>query len=487
MMNMNDFNMEEKDIYKLFNDVKIEESEFDPMDEEVTDIEKQKIKKNLKKRIKGERKFKPLKYVSIAVALGLICTIGIGTISPAFAENIPILNSITQKLNDEFGSHGSYAEYSQIVNKPVMSNGITLTINEVIADDSKLVIGYTIKSNKHIENLETFSLSMFLKIDGKRSGSSGSSVGNYTNDCTYVGSEEIHTDLVKNTSNKVNITLNVDEISNIKGKWNFAFSASKDQLVKNSVVFKPNIKLDFPNSIAKVDKIVFSPIDTSIFVSGNYKDKEKVKKNMEVNHDDSLMDYDYWVAYDDKGVELIPKGIGGGNSDSNKGTFNTEMQYDKLNKIPKYLTIVPCKITPSAGGGVSTDKNGKEVHYTVKTKKPVEISKTIDGIYPMELTQGKMGKITIESIETNNDSTTVKYRVDGKAPYFQAQDLWIKDSSGKEVDYKSYDIKKDNSNPNEFVRQFKKLDSNKKYTIFTDDFSNVEFREDLKFTINLSK
>ncbi|OAA86330.1 DUF4179 domain-containing protein [Clostridium ljungdahlii] len=483
---MNDFNMEEKDVYKLFNDVRIEESEFDPMDEEVTDIEKQKIKKNLKKKIRGQRKFKTLKYASIAAALGLICTIGIGTISPAFAENIPILNSITQKLNDEFGSHGSYAEYSEIINKPVTSNGVTLTINEIIADDSKLVIGYTIKSNKHIENLETFGLSMFLKIDGKRSGSNGSSVGNYTNDCTYVGSEEIHTDLLKNTSNKVNITLNVDEISNIKGEWDFAFSASKDQLVKNSVVFKPNIKLDFPNSIAKVDKVVFSPIDTSIFISGNYKDKEKVKKNMEVNHDDSLMDYDYWAVYDDKGVELMTKGSGG-SSDTNKGIFNVEMQYNKLNKIPKYLTIVPCKITPSAVGGEGVDKNGKEVHYTIKSKKPVEISKTIDGVYPIELSQGKMGKIVIESIETNKDSTTVKYRVEGKAPYFQAQDLWIKDSSGKGVDYKSYDIRKDDSKPNEFVRQFKKLDSNKKYTIFTNDFSNVDFREDLKFTINLSK
>ena len=96
-----------------------------------------------------------------------------------------------------------------------------------------------------------------------------------------------------------------------------------------------------------------------------------------------------------------------------------------------------------------------------------------------------MGKITIEKIETNNDSTTVKYRVEGKAPYFQAQSLWIKDSNGKEVDYKSYDIRKDDSKPDEFVRQFKKLDPNKKYTIVTNDFSNVEFREDLKFKINL--
>lgn len=485
-MNINGFNMEEKDIYRLFNSVNIGESEFDSMDEEVTDTEKKRIKKNLKKRIKAKGKFKLLKYGSIAAIFSLISIIGIGCVSPTLARNIPVLNSITQKLNDKFGFHGEYERYSQVINKPVMSNGVTLTINEIIVDDSKLVIGYTIKSDNKIQNLEIFCLSKFLQINGERAASGGSSTGNYTDEHTYVGSEEIHTDLLNNASNKINITLNVDEISSVKGKWNFSFSGSKDELIKNSVVFKPNIKLDFPNSIANVDKVVFSPIDTSIFISGKYKDKEKAKNDVEVNHDGSLMDYDYWIAYDDKGVELMTKGTGGGGGDINKGTFNAEMQYSKLDKIPQYLTIIPCKII-LPGEGVCTDKNGREIHYTVEGKKPTEISKTIYGVYPIELSQGKMGKIIIEKIETKSDSTIVKYRVEGKAPYFEAESLWIKDSLGKMVDYKSYDIRKDESKPNEFVREFEKLDPSKKYTIYTNDFSNVEFREDLRFKINLDK
>lgn len=39
-MNNNDFNLEEKDIYKLFNGIKIEESEFNDMNEEVDQIQK---------------------------------------------------------------------------------------------------------------------------------------------------------------------------------------------------------------------------------------------------------------------------------------------------------------------------------------------------------------------------------------------------------------------------------------------------------------
>ncbi|NMA57813.1 hypothetical protein [Clostridium cochlearium] len=42
-------------------------------------------------------------------------------------------------------------------------------------------------------------------------------------------------------------------------------------------------------------------------------------------------------------------------------SFNSQMNYTKVRDIPKYLTILPCKITPSGGGGVSVDKNKKSL------------------------------------------------------------------------------------------------------------------------------
>ena len=75
----------------------------------------------------------------------------------------------------------------------------------------------------------------------------------------------------------------------------------------------------------------------------------------------------------------------------------------------------------------------------------------------------------------------------GKAPYFQATDLLIKDEKGNDIKIKDYNIRKDAANPNEFSKVFESLDPNKKYTIYTNDFSNVEFRDDLKFNIQLNK
>ncbi|AUM93964.1 TPA: DUF4179 domain-containing protein [Clostridium botulinum] len=480
MKNNEKINLHEKEIYKLFNEMKFDESELNSMDEEVDIIQKERIKKNLNNKIKRESRFNKLKYTSVAAAITLAFSIGIVTASPTFAKNIPVLNSIMQILNNKYGTKVDYAKYSEIINKSVSNNGITITINEVIADDSKLVISYTLKSDKKIKDLEVFGLGRFLKINGKTFSSGGSSLGQYIDDYTYIGSEEIHTSIPEDK--KFNVDLNITEVSDIKGKWNFAFSPSKEEIFRESAVFKPNQKLDFPDSNATIDKVVFSPIDTSIFITGYGKNK-----SIKAGPDGGMFDYNYWIAFDDNGIELIPKGLGGGEFDFNKHTFSSEMQYEKSKSIPKFLTIIPCKITPSGGGGVKSDENGKETPVTIKTKKPKEIGKVIDGVYPIELSQGKMGKLIINDIKTENNRTIVKYTAKGKAPYFQAVDLLIKDDKGECIKIKDYIRRKDEKNPNEFTKVFETLDPNKQYTIFTNDFDNVEFREDLKFKIELNK
>ncbi|MCS4463531.1 hypothetical protein JTT01_02005 [Clostridium botulinum] len=107
------------------------------------------------------------------------------------------------------------------------------------------------------------------------------------------------------------------------------------------------------------------------------------------------------------------------------------------------------------------DENGKEMPITIQTKKPKEIGKTIDGVYPIELSQGKMGKLIINDIKTENNKTIVKYTAKGMAPYFQAQDLLIKDDKGKCIEIKDYIRRADDQNPNEFTKIFEALDPNK--------------------------
>lgn len=433
---------------------------------EVKDGVGEKIKKNLNKEIRNRSYIKIAKRSSIAAAILLVLLIGGGIASPVLAKNIPI-NSISQMLNDKHGYHGEYTSYSQVVDKSVTDSGITITINEALADDSKLILGYTIKSNSRIKGLEVVGLTRLVEVNGSTAGGRNAT-GQYLDDTTFMGSDEVsyHS---SSTSDILKVDLKIDDIMGIKGKWNFAFTVSKDELVKNSTVFKTNNIVDLPDCIVTVDKVVFSPIDTTINFSWNYyKDKGINAGNRP---------FYTWIIFDDKGIELIPKG----------NYYGLEAQFEKVNNIPKYLTVIPCRTTPTTPGRVvSRDDQGR---FYVIQPNPDESEKIIDGNYPIELSQGKMGKLgklIIKDIKTENGKTVVRYTAEGKAPYSQGKSLSIKDAAGEYVTPSSYDIRRDKEHPNDFTMVFPALDLNKRYSVCeTPQFD--EFMENLKFKIELTE
>ncbi|NEZ47472.1 DUF4179 domain-containing protein [Clostridium niameyense] len=470
-MNNNKFNLQEEDIFKLLNYVEIDEEEFNIEDEKISDIQKKRIIKNLNKEINPHKKIKILKYGALAAAITLICCFGNFSIPTVSAKDIPILNSIIQTLNDKFGSTGEYSNFSQLVNKSITDNNVTITINEALADDSRMIIGYTIKSKKELKDLQVFGLSKYLLLNGKSpNGTHGSSMGEYKDKYTYICSEEIKTDIPN--SSKFNVDLKINDILGKKGSWNFAFSISKKDLMDKSTVFRPNYKIDLEDSIINVDKVVFSPIDTSIFIDGKYKNSNNI------NH--KLLKYDYWLAFDDKGNEIMPSAGGTGGGNSNKTGFKCTMNYEPLKYTPKYLTIIPCNITPSVEGSVDSNGNLTRKEHLVK-----ELYKPINSPLPMKFSQGKFGDVIIKDIIKENDKTTLKVIAKGISPYIQATSIHIKDTAGNDVSYKNYNIKRNPNNLNEFTIDFEKLDSSKKYNLVISSLDNIEIRNDLKFNINL--
>lgn len=469
---MKNLNLEEKDIYKLFNEIKINEVNlYENNKEEVSELQKKRIKKNLMKTLKEKRNFKGLKYGTMAAGLSIICLVGTAFKYPAFAENIPGLNSIMEVLNSSHGNHTKYSDYSTLINKTVTSNDVTFTINEALADDSKIILSYTIKSSKKINDLEVFGLNHFLKINGKSFGSGGSMVGKYVDDTTYIGSAEIESDAIKEAKD-LNIDLNIEKIGDIKGNWDFTFSLSKNEALKNKMVVEPNVKINHKDRVTTIDKVTISPLETSISIS------EVLNKDVDPNN--PLLPYASFIVFDDRGVEL---GWKGGNSKQNSSKLIGEDSYSNLNYKPKYLTIIPYMTTPQKVGSANSD--GKET--VTKGIVPKEVSKDINGSCPMELSQGKVGKLIITEVIKETNKTIVKYKAEGIAPLLQGQNFHIKDSEGNYVKILDYDIRKDESNPNEFTKTFEALEPNKKYTLSTDTFDNVDIREDLKFTIELNK
>lgn len=482
---------DEKDMLELLNYINTDEAQ-DDVSLKMDDLRKKKIRKNLLSQIKEDNKTKKFRY-KVAAAV-LVAVISIGVAVPAIAKNIPALKSIVQILNGRGSDHGQYEKYSELVDKSVTDKGITLTINEVLCDDSTLMIGYTMKSKGNIKDLVKtgkklieiqgkdssfvpFSLIKFSKIDGKQADSGSGSDGKFLDDHTYINSETMNISN-KNLPINFNVDINVKKIYSLQGNWSFKFSVSKDEILKNTKIFKPNTKVRFEDATINVEKISFSPINTSIIFKGKYnkeeykdanKRKEAFKQNMMMGN----MLYDQWFVFDDKGNEITPKGsYSNAIENSPSSDFRYDLKFVSLKSIPKYLTVIPYRII------YNKDNDGKLIP---------PIYKNIDGIYPIELSQGKIGKLIIKEIEIEKDKTIVRYVAEGQAPFFQAKELSIMDEEDKVVEKKNndFEIKKDKDNSSEYIMEFEPLSKNKKYKIGTNTNDDMKIRNDLKFKIEL--
>ncbi|WML36206.1 DUF5643 domain-containing protein [Clostridium sp. OS1-26] len=242
------------------------------------------------------------------------------------------------------------------------------------------------------------------------------------------------------------------------------------------------MSVNFPEAIINIKKVTFTPINTSIVFTGkytnkDYKDLDKRAKAFGEEHFAGEMKYSHWFIYDDKGTEIQwTEFLTTTEKNSLFSDFYGELKCVRLKNIPKYLTIIPYSLP-------KLDNN-----YKMK-----EECKSINGQYPLEILQGKIGKTIIKEIELKEDRTIVRYNVEGLAPLTQASSLFIKDTGNNYVEYKNksdlIDVgnrRIDENKPNEYVVEFEPLDKNKKYIIGTRNFDDFDIRKDLKFKIDLS-
>ncbi|EHN15974.1 DUF4179 domain-containing protein [Clostridium sporogenes] len=490
---MNKDIFEEKDILELFNYINIDKDEEENLDLNMDDLRKKRLKKNLLKQVKGKRTKKNFKYKAVAASL-IIAVALISVNIPAFAKNISEFKSVIQSLIG-YGvpKEGSYGKYSNGVNKSVTDKGITLTINEVVCDDTELMIAYTIKTQDNIKKIVKevkeatgiyFSFGQYIKIDGKEISGGSSSDGKYLDGHTYINSESIDIGDM-NLKNSFNVDLNVKNIYDVIGNWNLKFSVSKNEAAKHTKVFKPNTKVQFDESLVNVEKVSFTPMNTNITVTGDYKDKSReATKNREEDFKNGKSSghnlYD-WFVFDDKGNEIIPKGSKSYEKES-LNDYTCNLNLVAVKSIPKNLNVVPYRINFD----MEEYKKYKSADGSIFIP---PIYKDINGVYPIELSQGSIGKLIIKEIKTKKDRTVVKYKVEGKAPFLQAKELFIMDDKDNAVQTKdnNFQIKKDKNSPNGYIMEFQPLDKNIEYKIGTNDLGYYEIRNDLKFRIDLTK
>ncbi|AFS79482.1 hypothetical protein Curi_c24870 [Gottschalkia acidurici 9a] len=472
--------LDEKDIYKLLNEVNIDGEEFEDIDLNIDEIRIRKLKKNLRKDLGVKRLSKKAKY-ALSIAGGvIICIAWIGIMSvknPAFAKEIPVLNSIVQRLIENYGYKGDYETYAEVIGQTQYDKGISITLNEVVYDESEVIITYTIKSDKKIEELgENFISNLYesIKINGSFSGFSGaSSTSEQIDEHTMIAFVEYQMGLEK-LPDKFDMDINIKEIFDIKGKWKFSFKLSKEEILKEQKTFDVDIVKNFEGTDVRISKVSFSPLSTNIKLDG-----KKYENMNDLNSHFGFFEYDYWLLFDDNGNEIGRREnmSGGGSHESFESTY----RYDAVDKVPKYLTVVPVQFRIREEFGLHEDGK-KSVRKNKKEYITKDVKKLINGSYPIELKQGRFGKLTIIGMEETEDKTIIRYKAEGKLPYFQGHQLYIENEAGEKLEVKINPINNGYNNK-EFTIEVEKLKSNEKYYFVTSNLNNRDFKEDYVFKI----
>jgi hypothetical protein len=263
-----------KDLYTSFNDIEIDLDEIKAINVELDDVAKAKLKKNLKSaiKLKNHNKFR-----RIGLAAGICFMLLIGSLIilrysyPAYAQNIHILNSIFRTvphpLDDDFG------DFSQVINQTKKDKGYEVRIDELVMDDYLLKLKYTIMCQDKTIKFYTINPNMTIKLNDENALKMNLRTFGQTNDHSIQMVEEYY---IKDMTIPNNFTLSIDigEIDNAIGNWNFKFNLSKKTIAKQIKSFNTNKEIVIKNSEGNditlhFEKVSFSPISSVILINAD--------------------------------------------------------------------------------------------------------------------------------------------------------------------------------------------------------------------------
>ena len=347
-----------KDIYKLLNDLDVDDHEFE--EKAVTEFEKAKVKSALKRSITKKKKRMGWKMNAAAAAIVIgLSTATVGLAFPAYAGNIPVIGDIFRFLDfGETGLYDNYKEYSTEMNLIQESNNIKITINDAIYDGETVAITYSIESDRDLgENPYMFS----ADVKGS-TGAAGSSHVTKLDDYHYVGLDKITPfSLTSDTADikwKIGSISRTDTGEKIKGNWKFAFSLP----ATDSQIQLTNQSVEQNGVTVNIEKVAFTPM--SFIVHYNQQATQQVQDKWHEAYVELEIKDDMGNVY---------SGEGNGGSGQDAYTINWSKTFEKLDPNATKLMVTPHvtfrihDATNSGGVEMTADGKEKEISIPVKT------------------------------------------------------------------------------------------------------------------------
>ncbi|GGA66556.1 DUF4179 domain-containing protein [Ornithinibacillus halotolerans] len=331
-------------LYKQFNRSPIDEN-IEPM--YVSEMEKERIKQ----RVMKQKKKQVPRLLSVAVVstvtLIILC-FAMSVANPAFAANIPLIGNIFNLFqdNEEEYIFEHYEEYASPVDSSYESNGVNVTITDVVYDKENITLAFTIESEHdlgdelrtdHEWGLKTRTENnLLLDYDGSTGGFEQiKKVG----ENKYAGIYQVYLKARKHPDElivdwKWNEIGSLDESvpypkfkTSVKGNWKFnlelAAIESKQQKYENIVWNDEGLEVT-------LNKIATTPIATSFYF------RQKVTRVYMDEYGDAVIDYE---VIDDLGNEYTM--VWNGYGSNNEFVHSTRSITTKLDENASSLTITP--------------------------------------------------------------------------------------------------------------------------------------------------
>lgn len=367
----------------------------------------EKLDAIIKNTINENRNKKSKKKIALyslgAAVIGFGLFIGSASISPTMAKiasNIPIIGTFFNNAKDEGLRVAGEQGLTQIVNQTSKDNGITLTINEIFYDGTRLTLGYTQETLLTIGEIERPN----IEVDGKDINFSSSYSGDFITPQKYQGIIDVTP--TEELPEEFDIKLRIDAVGLIPGRWEFEFPVKQSNEV---TVIRPKEVKNIDGAEVEISTIKIGPAGTDLNV--------KVVKDEENNKLDPFS-LNFYVIDDNGNVLDTVTGSGSGETENGKEKATLQFLYSPLKEGAKKVRIIPYTIP-------ITDNGWEEVVVPLNEQN-----------LPLALEQGDVGRVLITDITHQEDRMDVYFDVQSESIIdnrLSRNAIWVEDATGKNL------------------------------------------------------
>lgn len=448
---------------------------------------------------KTRKKIFNLKKVAAAAVIVITTGIVVSYAFPSFADAVPVLKDVVTFFRDNKLLSDESLKYTKEIKQTVSDKGITLDIQKVMLTDSTLKVFYTVETEKHMEWGAKINESN-LYIDGKKVDKGGHEETNRIKISAEGEKEKYACVTTLNISrtelkDEFDVRWDIKSIHRYEGNWRVAFKADKKEISKETYIFKPNYIRQCEGVKEIFEKIVVTPIETSIMVNldrdsldrafekiGLPKEKRYGNKKMSDEEVRKMFDFESKVTFspyhamilDDKGNSLKSKDMNQSQEDNNKFTY----LLNGLKEKPKSLTVIPFEWTKD---------NYNKKYPSINLGNIENIKKD------SKISMNKDVTLVVNNIERNGNKVKINYNFEGK--YYpmgsRISRISLVDNKDNEEAYRLYpefinyleiDSSRDN---NKYSAQYEIHEKNSYRLEIINESDACKINEDKAFTIEL--